>query len=108
MRSFSVEISRLAMTPTGQHLQQATRIPTPDLQGKENVTGNNNGHSAALDDDGNVVRKLSPLVTPFRKASRPRIPRRSSYYDRDILRGEKGEEEGSDSGSEGGALLGAK
>jgi hypothetical protein len=107
MRSFSVEISRLPFTPTGQRLQQATRIPTPEIQGKENISGHDNGHSASLDDDGNV-RKLSPLVTPFRKASRPRIPRRSSYYDRDILRGEEGEEDGSDSGSEGGALLATK
>jgi hypothetical protein len=42
-----------------------------------------------------VVKELSPNVTPYRKGSEPKRPRRSSYWDKDIVGiGEQNGQEG--------------
>jgi hypothetical protein len=47
--------------------------------------GGRRGFDGVVMQTNEVVKELSPNVTPYRKGSEPKRPRRSSYWDKDIM-----------------------
>jgi hypothetical protein len=68
---------------------QFGRSPPRQTQGipKKRVTegGARSHDDVVMEENEEVVRELSPDVTPYRKRSEPKKARRASYWDKDIL-----------------------